>query len=56
MAITPFRRNRTRDPSPSIVCAPSAANKDSMRRHSKAAGGGCEKMASSVLRCALFMK
>jgi hypothetical protein len=33
-----------------MICAPSAENRDSMRRHSDVAGTGGEKTASSVLR------
>ncbi|WP_460126899.1 hypothetical protein [Pseudomonas sp. S2_C03] len=47
--------NLTRDPLPSMVLAPAATNKDSIRVHSKVEGDGRENTALSVLSCLLFM-
>ena len=55
MATTPFSSKRTRDPLPSMVLAPAAPNKDSMRDHSMVAGAGLENTVLRVLSCLLFM-
>lgn len=55
MATTPFNSKRTLDPLPSMVWAPTAPKRDSIRTHSKLFGTGLEKMVLSVPSCLLFM-